>query len=434
MKISLKDCLRSVIDNRGVTPHKRGTEWQDSGIPVISANNVKTSGFQKIDEIRYVPENIFGLWMKEPLEIGDIILTSEAPAGEVIYWDKPDKIILGQRLYGLKVKPEISSLYLKYYIQSPIGQKTILSQQSGSTVFGISAATFKNIIIDLPVRAYQDFAASILYSIDKLITNNCAIIEQLESISKDIYDYWFVQFDFPDENGRPYKSSGGKMVWNEELKRKIPDGWNVKAINQLVTTARGVSYSTEGIIGDSGVPMINLASFNVNSSYKPSGLKKYSGNYSEDDVLHPLDLIMCNTQQTDLDPKKDIIGKMMLVPDIFDDDIVSSHHITHLISEDISMRVFLNETGKTTWFHKAMSGFCSGTSILGLDVKHAFEYKLAIPEPNIRKLFSDMIVSFEKEKSNLIRENYELSSLRDFLLPMLMNGQIKIRTENDKND
>ena len=81
IETTLQDCLRAVIDNRGVTPHKRGTEWQDYGVPVLSANNVKTTGLQKLDEIRYIPEEIYPAWMKIPLEKGDIILTSEAPAG-----------------------------------------------------------------------------------------------------------------------------------------------------------------------------------------------------------------------------------------------------------------------------------------------------------------------------------------------------------------
>ena len=231
IETTLQDCLRAVIDNRGVTPHKRGTEWQDYGVPVLSANNVKTTGLQKLDEIRYIPEEIYPAWMKIPLEKGDIILTSEAPAGEVFYWDSDKKVALGQRLYGLKVKAEINSKYLKYYLQSSVGQKAIQGQNSGSTVFGIAAATFPHIVVNLPEREDQDNISELLYSIDSKISNNNAICSNLEAMAKLLYDYWFVQFDFPDENGKPYKSSGGKMVWNAELKREIPAGWNV---NRLV--------------------------------------------------------------------------------------------------------------------------------------------------------------------------------------------------------
>ena len=85
MRVSLQDCIKTVIDNRGVTPHKKGTEWQDSGIMVLSANNVKTSGLQNMDQVRFISEEIYSSWMKIPLEKGDLILTSEAPAGGLTY-------------------------------------------------------------------------------------------------------------------------------------------------------------------------------------------------------------------------------------------------------------------------------------------------------------------------------------------------------------
>ena len=148
-KVSLDDCLDYVIDNRGVTPHKRNTEWSKTGIPVLSANNVKSSGLQKLNEIRYVPAEIYSSWMKMPLEKGDILLTSEAPAGEVMYWDSDQKVIVGQRLYGLKVKKNINPKYLKYYLESQTGQNEIRRHESGSTVFVISAKTFSNIMVTL---------------------------------------------------------------------------------------------------------------------------------------------------------------------------------------------------------------------------------------------------------------------------------------------
>lgn len=186
-EVSLADCLDYVIDNRGVTPHKRNTEWSNYGIPVISANNVKTSGLQKMDEIRYISSEIYSSWMKKPLEKGDILLTSEAPAGEVMYWDSDEKIIVGQRLYGLKVKKEINSKYLKYYLESQTGQKEIKKHESGSTVFGISAKTFSAIKITLPSRRKQDKIGEILYSIDKQIERNNEMVQKLQNMELGIY-------------------------------------------------------------------------------------------------------------------------------------------------------------------------------------------------------------------------------------------------------
>ena len=179
-QISLEDCLTYVIDNRGVTPHKKNTEWVDKGIPVLSANNVKTNGLQKMDEIRYISNEIYSSWMKKPLEKGDILLTSEAPAGEVMYWDSDEKVIVGQRLYGLKIKKKINSKYLKYYLESQVGQNEIKKHESGSTVFGISAKTFSNIKVTLPDRDIQDKIGEILYSIYVQIKRNNEMVQKLQ--------------------------------------------------------------------------------------------------------------------------------------------------------------------------------------------------------------------------------------------------------------
>lgn len=150
MMKKLINCISTVIDRRGVTPKKLGADWQECGYRVLSANNVKTSGLINEDEIRYVDETTYHKWMKEEIQRGDILLTSEAPAGEVYYWDSDEKIVAGQRIFVLRTVPEVSSLYLKYYLQSDMGQKEIQNKCSGSTVFGISAKMFANIDVLLP--------------------------------------------------------------------------------------------------------------------------------------------------------------------------------------------------------------------------------------------------------------------------------------------
>lgn len=268
--------------------------------------------------------------------------------------------------------------------------------------------------------------ANALSVVEAKIDNNNAIATELEDMAKDLYDYWFVQFDFPDENGKPYKSSGGKMVWNEELKREIPEEWEVDRLGKHIISSRGISYNSANLEGD-GVPMINLASFGVDSNYKPAGIKTYNGQYDADKILYPFDLIMCNTQQTAIDPTKDIIGKAVLVPDIFDGDVVSSHHVTTITPDVDELKYYLYGTCKTTWFHKYIVGFASGTNILGLDFKGFEDYLMPLPPMRLLKKFATAMKNIESEKNLIITENAELASLRDFLLPMLMNGQVKVK-------
>ena len=186
---------------------------------------------------------------------------------------------------------------------------------------------------------------------------------------------------------------------------------------------RGVGSSS--IEGD-GVPMINLASFTPEGQYNVDGLKFFSGEYSEDKVLKPYDLVICNTQQTAIDFMKDIIGKALLVPDIFEGDIVSSHHVTSLRVYDDDMKYYLFMLFNTDYFHKFISGYTNGTNILGLLFNSVKQCEIEIPDKGTLKRFAGIIQTIESQKANVIKENQELIRLRDFLLPLLMNGQINI--------
>ena len=244
-------------------------------------------------------------------------------------------------------------------------------------------------------------------------------------MARQLYDYWFVQFDFPDENGRPYKSSGGKMVWNEKLKREIPEGWEISLLETLISTNRGISYNTESISGI-GIPMLNLATFNIDGTFKEKGLKTFSGSYSKDKVLQPMDLVMCNTQQTAIDFDKDIIGKAFLVPFCFEGDVVSSHHVTTIETKDKNFKSYLCYLSRTDHFHRYAAGCTTGTNITGLNFTGLGKYAMEIPPESVLKKFADFIENIERRKSIIMLETSNLLTQRDDLLPLLINGQVSI--------
>jgi type I restriction enzyme S subunit len=205
---------------------------------------VKFDGLTKIDSINCLDELGYKKWMKEEVRKGDLLLTSEAPAGQVMLWMSDEKIVLSQRLFAIRTKPDVYNKYLKYYLQSNIGQFEINKNTSGSTVFGISVKMFDFIKVNLPDYNSQISIGDLLYLIDSKIELNNGINAELEAMAKTIYDYWFVQFDFPNSKVKPYKTSGGKMVWNEVLKREIPEGWKVNKIKDILRTSLGGTPST----------------------------------------------------------------------------------------------------------------------------------------------------------------------------------------------
>ncbi len=356
---------------------------------------------------------------------GDILITAVGTIGNLCYIDKSREFYFkdGNIIWLKNIQKDIYPQYLYYFMKSPFFRDQLEYAMIGAVQKALTMIMLEKIEIELPSYEMQVSIASILACIDLKIKNNTQIKIELESMAKTIYDYWFLQFEFPNDDGKPYKSSGGKMVWHEELKREIPEGWKVDFLGRLFTSKRGISYNSKNIEGG-GVPMINLASFNVDGSYKEEGIKVYSGEYSEEKIVKPFELLMCNTQQTAIDYKKDIIGKAFLVPDIFEGDIVTSHHVTTIQVEKDNMKYFLHRLFNTDYFHKYAAGFTNGTNILGLIFSGIEKYRLEIPDDAVLEKFADLMLDIEKKKSKTIKENQELISLRDFLLPLLMNGQV----------
>ena len=177
-KRRLIDCIEILIDNRGKTPKHQ----EDGTYKILSANNVKSSGLIRLDEVAYANDIMYDTLMANELVKNDIIITSEAPAGEVLLWDSDEKIVLGQRLYGLKIdKSIVNPIYLAYYLKSYIGKNEIIKNCTGSTVLGISKKTFDNIWVYIPDKKTQEKIGNILLSIDRQIMRNNEMVQKLQS-------------------------------------------------------------------------------------------------------------------------------------------------------------------------------------------------------------------------------------------------------------
>ena len=321
--------------------------------------------------------------------------------------------------------------YLYYLLKQMTEQ--FLKAAHGSTMIHITKEIMESNVVNIPKDvSVQHQIAMILKTIDCKISNNNAICADLEGMAKLLYDYWFVQFDFPDENGEPYKSYGGKMVWNEELKREIPEGWKVQATTKYLKPIRGISYSADDLLGE-GISMLNLNSFNEDGTYKASGIKCFSGEVPEERTLAPNDLIMCVTQQTDIDlsGKKNVIGKALLVPSLDEDVMTMSMDVVKLVAENKSLLAFFKYLFGLRYAHKYVVGYANGTKIKHLDIDGALSLPVAMPpkESTLIEEFSDRAIAINEAISNTITENKKLADLRDFLLPMLMNGQVKVGKE-----
>ncbi len=164
------------------------------------------------------------------LEKGDLIISARGTVGAIAQLTKP--MAFNQSCFGLRGKKDkLDTDYLYYWLKNYVD--VLLNKSQGSVFNTINLSTFDDIKIELPSIADQRKISNLLTLLDDKIEINNQINQELETMAKTLYDYWFVQFDFPDKNGKPYKSSGGKMVYHPELKREIPEGWGVEKLGDI---------------------------------------------------------------------------------------------------------------------------------------------------------------------------------------------------------
>jgi len=408
------------IFNRGKSKHRPRNDkalFEDGKYPLIQTGEIKSANL-------YITKhnnsyNDFGLKQSKLWDKNTLCITIAANIAETALLDYP--MCFPDSVVGFNAYSNESSELFMHYVFTYI-KTAIQNSASGSIQDNINLEYLTGLKFKIPNKEYQDKIASILSSLDKKIELNNQINQKLESMAKTLYDYWFVQFDFPDAEGKPYKSSGGKMVYSEELKREIPLGWEVDNLSNLIKIDRGISYKSSDI-GDSGTPMINLNSFYLNGSYKHKGLKYFSSKYKENKVVKPNDLLIATT---DVTRNADIIGKAILIPDMFKSDILMSCDIARVTTNKKLDKYFLEMLFNSDYYHSYIKGFASGTLVLHLNMNGIGWFKIFIPPSHILENFSKLKINIEKKKNIILIENQKLTQLRDWLLPMLMNGQVGV--------
>ena len=250
----------------------------------------------------------------------------------------------------------------------------------------------------------QKKIASLLGLLDEKIENNNKINSELESMVKTIYDYWFLQFEFPNEDGKPYKSSGGKMVWSKELKREIPEEWEVKKLKDIVYLGNDKKYEGPNVntIDLSVMPSSSISLNEINES------KNFDTNLYE---MKKYDILFGSIRA--------YLKKAGIAP--CDGAVTGTVYSFRCFNKDDYNFALETLCSDNMFNYACKNSKGSKMPVIGSD--RILEYPLAYNN-NITKRFNDISVK-EMIASNVM-ENQELASLRDFLLPLLMNGQVVI--------
>lgn len=292
-----------------------------------------------------------------------------------------------------------------------------IGENSVSSYPAINPDDLANLKFSIPNLQTQKSIANILSTLDQKITINNQINAQLEQMAKTLYDYWFVQFDFPDENGKPYKSSGGEMVYNETLKREIPKGWEVKSLGELVDLKNGINYSASDY-GDTQAKIVNVRDVSNSSIFIKS---------NELDILS-LDKKKLLPYQID---EKTILvvrsgnpGATRLLGNVKDFIIYCGFIIAITPKKEIMRNLIF-------WFLKnqelKIESQSAGTVLKNVSQDTLKGGLFLIPNSeNLILKFNLLIDDIFKTISCFDEQNQQLTQMRDFLLPMLMNGQVGV--------
>lgn len=178
-RLPLGDITELVIDYRGKTPKKLGGDWASSGYRALSAKNIKTGQIVQPDSIRFVDEDLYRKWMKDEIKREDILITSEAPFGQIYFWDSDEKIVLSQRLFCVRIKEGYDPRFIYYYMTTNEFQGEMAGRATGTTVVGLRQPELMKCVVCCPDLSTQKRIASLLGSIDAKISTNSKINDNL---------------------------------------------------------------------------------------------------------------------------------------------------------------------------------------------------------------------------------------------------------------
>lgn len=324
---------------------------------------------------------------------GDILMSVRAPVGDLNFANRD--ICIGRGIASIKANDGNNHFLfycLKYNIQN------LIRQGSGTTYDSVNKDIINNFDLIMPkhLRTRQ-IIGKILSDLDAKIELNNKINAELEVMAKTLYDYWFVQFDFPNEEGKPYKSSGGKMVFNEELKREIPDGWEVGELKEIANITTG-KLDSNAEVPNGKYPFYTCAS-------EPTKTDSFA---FDDTVI----LIAGNNAAGNFHINR-YKGKFNAYQRTY---ITTAKNIVDL---EYLYQVLKTET-------KLLKSQGKGSQTKFLTIGMLTGIKVFKSNSTTMKNFNDLVNPMFEQQIIVKKENQELVSLRDWLLPMLMNGQISV--------
>ncbi|CAI1801228.1 restriction endonuclease subunit S [Serratia marcescens] len=370
--------------------------------------------------------NPSGVARKEDyLESGDIIFVrsngNKALVGRSLYVERNEKSLYSGFCIRARLKTDdFLPLFLAYYTRTYFFKSAIKSV-AGTNINNLNQDILSNVMIPHYSIEVQKSIVDVLSSIDEKIALNNRINAELEAMVKTLYDYWFVQFNFPDANGKPYKTSGGKMEYNATLKREIPVGWNLKPIEEycdVVDCLHSKKPEFNHVNDECYLLQLENISDNglINISDKYFVSEKDYDNWVSRIEIKQHDIVMTNAGR---------IAAFAQIPEGVKCGI--GRNITAIRPVNISPNYFFTSISGMDIQNQILRNLDHGAFFKSFNVKGIKILKILIPDSKSELEFESIISPMIKKRQKIQDENLSLIKLSEYLLPLLMNGQVTLK-------
>lgn len=375
----------------------------------------------RIININYLPLSQLKGQAKKTIKKHDILFSEIRPQNKkfaYVDFDETYDFVVSTKLMVLrKINPLVDNKYFYYFLTND-HMLSVLQTRAENRICSFPQITF-DLLSDYKVRVPDINEQERISSLDKKIEINNQINAELESMAKTLYDYWFVQFDFPDQNGKPYKSSGGKMFYNLVLKREIPEGWKCDYLGSLTTLIRrGISHK---YVEQNGISVLNQNLFEINVFY----LKKL---YDMPLIYQVMTKDYYNIMILLLIRKEwGTLGRVTFIKRLIEQRTTVDSHVT--IVRANTNKILSEYLSWTMLHYQPIIELASNGSTGQVELNKLFleELNVVIPNLFLQQKFREFVNPVVNQIAIKEKESEELEKLRDFLLPMLMNGQVTIK-------
>jgi type I restriction enzyme, S subunit len=395
----LENVVETILDRRGITPKKLNSDWTETGWPVISAKNIKEGKLIRKDVIRYVDDITYEKWMSKKIKNGDIILTSEAPLGELYHVKEFKEFCIGQRLFAIRCNiKKIDDSFLFYYLSSIRGQQELSSRGTGSTVPGIRQEELRTIFICFPKDLNeQQKIGKILSDLDSKIQNIQNQNKILEQTAQTIFKSWFVDFY-------------GVTEFEDSEKGKIPKGWSLNILDHIANNIKNIIEPKDITHDDLYIGLEHMPRDNI-------GLDTWEN--SHDLASNKFEFETNHILFGKLRPYFKKVGITSIGG-------ICSTDILVLDSKDPAWLEFLLFTVSSNKFIEYVSQSSTGTKMPRSDWDYMKKYPIIFPSSYTLLKFHKITKNFiEMIKKNIL-EIKALENIRNTLLPKLISGEIRV--------